>query len=129
MEFNFFDDAITAHLNWKRRLRERLAGRPWSLTTAEASEDRRCDLGQWLFGEGGRFANLAAHRRLVVAHARFHEEAAKILLSIEAGKLEEADNMLVADGPFSDSSAEVVAAIGQLRVDIDRLIQGLDPAA
>lgn len=129
MEFNFFDDAIAAHLNWKRRLRDCLDGRPLSVTSAQAAQDGKCDLGKWLFGEGSRFANLASYRRLVEQHARFHGEAAKILLSIEKGNLDEAEDMLLTDGPFSESSAEVVAAIGQLRADIDRLIQGLDPTA
>lgn len=128
MGLNFFDDAIAAHLSWKRSLRDCLdSGKP-PMSVDRAEYDRLCELGKWLFGEGSRFSNLVSYQRLAEQHARFHREAAKILVLIEAGNLEAAEDLVFGDGAFSESSAEVVAAIGQLRADVDTLIQGGKPA-
>lgn len=124
MAFNFFDEAIAAHLDWKRRLRDCLDRGEECPGSSEALNDGLCDLGHWLFGEGSRYANLPAYGELLQEHGRFHLESAKILLLVEAGKLEEAERLLLEDGPFLDSSAAVVGAIGRLRADIDKLIQG-----
>lgn len=120
--FNFFDEAIAVHLNWKRHLRDCLDGSAKCPNAEQAANDSLCDLGRWLFGEGSQFANLPAYEELRQHHARFHQESAKILRLIADGKLEEAEQMLLDDGPFLESSAEVVGAIGRLRSDIDKLI-------
>jgi len=124
MAFNFFDEAIAAHLDWKRRLRDCLDRGETCPRSDQAVNDGLCDLGHWLFNEGSRYANLPAYGELLMQHGRFHLESAKILLLIEAGKLDAAEHMLLDDGPFLESSAEVVGAIGRLRADIDKLIQG-----
>lgn len=124
MAFNFFDEAIAAHLDWKRRLRSCLDGSGTCPRSDQAVNDGLCELGKWLFGEGRQYANLPSYGELLQQHARFHVESAKILLLIEADRFEEAEQMLLADGPFLESSAEVVGAIGRLRADIDKLVLG-----
>ena len=67
-----FDEAIQAHAAWKVKLSAYLYKCDGSLKSADVRVDNRCPLGQWLHGEGKKYASLAEYQTLIKEHARFH---------------------------------------------------------
>src|SRR3972149_4878457 len=109
-----FDDAIRAHVDWKLRLRMFLADQGERLSSDVAGRDNACELGQWLYGEGTKYAADHSYAELKVAHARFHKVAAEVLRAAEGGDKRGAEARLEA-AEYSKSSSAVVAAIIKMR--------------
>lgn len=109
-----FQDAIDAHLDWKRRLINTVAG--WSsdvLPRNHVETEHDCRLGQWLDGAGARrFGGIPSFGQLVRHHQEFHRTALRIIELAEGGKVTEAEDLL--NGPFRESSSEVVALLRYL---------------
>ena len=69
-----FDGAIRAHSNWMLRLFGYCKGTSREKLNPETiQKDNVCDLGQWLHGEGQKFAADPEFSGLLQAHAAFHE--------------------------------------------------------
>lgn len=116
----FFDDAIIVHLDWKHRLRDLIKGDRDALDSDSVRNDRNCELGKWIYGEGAEFAGLFSYQDLVKIHAAFHHCAADVIQAVQEKNMEKAEELMNMDGPFSDASAETVGAIGRLRSEIER---------
>jgi methyl-accepting chemotaxis protein len=116
---NFFDDAVTAHIAWKGRLRRLVDGEGPLPDPAVVADDHRCELGRWIFGQGHVYAGLPAYGELCDVHARFHRCAAAVVDAIAHGDMDRADSMIQPDADFAETSAETVIAIGALRVQIE----------
>lgn len=88
--------AIEAHLKWKERLEQALAGSAGeSLEVGHVAADDRCVLGQWLHGEARqRFAQHPEYHDLVRSHADFHLMAGDILCDAHDGRKEAAQEKL-----------------------------------
>ena len=114
-----FDEAITAHSQWKIRLQGVIAGDGReTLDPQVVGLDNKCPLGQWIHGDAKQHAALAEYAELVREHAAMHQCAAKVLRMVEAGKREEAKK-LVDGGEFHDASIKTINAIRHLRKKVE----------
>ncbi len=106
-----FDQAVGTHSRWKRRLRRYLAKQDGSLHPAEVSLDYKCELGQWIYGEGARYSSFPEYTKLKYEHARFHGVAAELVRKANSGELIAAEAEPCSSSDFSTSSSAVVIAI------------------
>lgn len=110
-----FDEAITAHSQWKIRLQGVVAGTSKeNLDPGVVGLDNKCILGQWIHGEARQFAHHPEYSKLVSEHAAFHQCAADVLRTITAGKAEQAKAM-IDNGAFHEASIRTINAIRHLR--------------
>lgn len=69
------DSAVSAHTEWKTRLRSAATSQR-QLDAATISKDNCRPLGQWLHGEAKqKYGRLGSCKESVGAHAAFHREA------------------------------------------------------
>lgn len=115
-----FDEAIVSHLKWKIRLRNFLDGRGEPIDSGTAAKDDACELGQWIHGEGQRFADSAPYQELVKKHTQFHLQAAEVVRKIESGDKPGAESLLATGREFSAASKDIVGAIMQLEQEVAR---------
>jgi len=109
------DMALAAHQNWKLRLKAYLNGSSNEDLSAETiCFDDRCDLGQWIYGNGkaklGRYPGFTA---LMGHHKMFHYAASNVVALAAAGKKDDALQML--EGQFQSFSRSVVTELETLR--------------
>lgn len=109
-----FTQAIDAHGKWKIRLRMFVHGSGEKLDANQVGHDDQCELGQWIHGEGAKFAKSPQFQQLVAEHAAFHRCAAKVVRSALAGQKAEALALLADGGEFSRCSQQTVMAIQTL---------------
>ncbi|SRR5581483_149889 len=109
-----FDDAISAHVQWKVRLRVHISeGGEAKLDSDEIEHDDRCDLGRWIHGEGTRYEADDAYAKLLDEHRMFHRVAAAVVRHANAGNRAAALNLL--DVEFTKHSFAVIAAINNIK--------------
>ena len=106
-----FDEAIQAHSAWKLKLSTYLRKPDGSINSAILRPDNKCTLGQWLHGEGRKFANVPEYKKLVTEHARFHRAAAAVVDKANAGQSTSEDTALGGKSEFGAASSSVVALI------------------
>ena len=110
-----FEEAITAHSQWKIRLQGVIAGTVKDLPDPQVvGVDNKCPLGQWIHGEAKAFAKLPEYGELVKEHAEFHRCAAEVLRTFAAGQADLAKTM-VDTGDFHAVSLRTINAIRHLR--------------
>jgi len=108
-------NAIAAHEEWKTTFRNAIVGSA-TLDVVTISADGWCDFGQWLCGEGKRlFGDLPIYSQCVEVHRQFHVEAGKIADAINAKNFVDANCMLAADTPFSNTSNALAQSILRLK--------------
>ena len=113
-----FDEAITAHSQWRIRLQSVIAGTSKEdLDPAVVCRDDKCALGQWIYGEAKIYVNLLEYDTLKISHAEFHQSAAQVLRLSAAGKLAEA-TAIMKEGAFHQASLRTITAIRKLRLRI-----------
>ena len=117
---SFFDDAITVHLEWKRRLHDFIKGNKEAPDSDIVRSDKHCELGKWIYSEGLQFSDFPAYQELVKEHAAFHQCAADVIQAVQEKNLDKAETLMVMDGQFSNASSETVGTIGRLRSEIER---------
>jgi methyl-accepting chemotaxis protein len=110
-----FDEALTAHTNWKMKLSSYLRKPDGTLHPQEIEPDNKCDLGKWIVGEGAKFSALPTFRSLKAEHARFHKAAADIVRRADSGAKIADEMALGADSEFGHASRGVVQAIMSMR--------------
>jgi methyl-accepting chemotaxis protein len=109
--------AVVKHSEWKIKFVKAMASKE-KLDALTISRDNCCELGKWLHGEAkGKYAALPGYRACVAGHATFHVEAAKVAMSINAGRFEEASGMMNAGKPYAKASSAVGSAIMQLKTE------------
>ena len=110
---DFLDRAVQAHTLWRARLRAALDSGELPDAAATAHDDR-CELGQWIHGDGRALARQPEYEQTRTSHAAFHKCAAEVIRLIAAGKkqaaLEELDR-----GEYARTSREVILALGRLK--------------
>jgi methyl-accepting chemotaxis protein len=115
-----FDDAVSAHVKWRWRLKEFVGGRGEQLTSAAVGRADQCELGKWIAGEGRHHATnpefVAAQR----THAAFHRCAAEVVRAAETGDKHRAEAMLAPRGAFEKASMDTISALRHLQ----RVIKG-----
>jgi hypothetical protein len=114
-----FDQAISAHVRWKGKLKEYLAKPNGSLSPAAVALDNKCDLGKWIAEEGAKHANLAEFQAVRSEHARFHKIAADIVHRADSGQKLTEEVVLGSKSEFAGASARVVNAIVALKGKVE----------
>lgn len=114
-----FDDAVKAHTFWKVTLRWLVNGRR-GLDEEMAHDDRACELGAWIHGEGSRYAQFPAFAEMVSEHAEFHRLAGEVARLTLTGDTAAADRMLAPDGEFSRASDRTISAIFRLQAQVEK---------
>ena len=110
-----FDDAITAHSQWRIRLQGAIAGTNQDVLDPKVvGADDQCVLGRWIYGEAKRYADQPDYQALVLEHRAFHKCAGSVLELVSAGRKEEA-KASVGTGAFFDASIQTINAIRRLR--------------
>lgn len=86
---------INAHVMWKLRLQKLLDGTSEEkLDPAVIGLDNRCALGQWIYGDGQAYRDADTFEEVRLMHADFHRFAAEVVSLHQAGKTEEATELL-----------------------------------
>lgn len=102
-----FDSAIEAHRQWKVRLRQAMSQKT-QLDASTICRDDRCPLGQWLHSTGRqRWGTRPLFSKLVETHAQFHRTAGAVAQVINAGRYEDAQQLIDAGSDFAKASTEV----------------------
>ena len=116
-----FDDAITAHSQWKIRLQGVINGSNKEVLDPQViAQDDRCAMGQWIHGEARRqYGSLPEFAALVKQHAEFHQHAAEVLRMVLQGQADKARACLETGGSFTESSIRTITAIRQLRRKVE----------
>jgi|SRR5579864_3631198 len=110
-----FDQAIGAHGAWKLKLSVYLRKHDGSLKSQEASQDNKCELGQWIYGEGKKYSTLPEYAALKNEHGRFHKAAAAVIEKADAGQSVSDETALGAKSEFGTASSAVVLAIMNMK--------------
>lgn len=108
-----FDDAMVAHMRWKFRLTDYVAGKSAErLDPKVVCRDDHCELGKWIHGEAANRADpdLEELRR---EHAAFHTHASGVIEAFIATKRLEAETILA--GPYTVASTKVIMLIKRIR--------------
>jgi len=107
--------AIDAHLKWKERLHDHIAGKGGEDFDANSiARDDLCALGVWINGEGARdHGDAPGFETLRQTHTRFHASAGKVIALAKVGRRDEALTMLE-EGEYAQASDEVTAALVDL---------------
>jgi hypothetical protein len=114
LEMNF-DQAISAHVQWKSKLAAYLNHPDHSLNAADIAKDDRCDLGKWLRGEGQKYASSPEFKKLVADHTHFHSAAAAIVKKADAGLRVSEEVALGATSEYASASNAVVTSLMHMR--------------
>ena len=101
-----FDEAIQAHVLWKMKLGDYLRNPDGSLKSQDIQVDNKCELGQWLHSDGSKWNFLPEYSNLLFEHARFHEEAAKVVENVDSGQDVSEETVLGGNSAFSVASAK-----------------------
>jgi len=110
-----FDDAITAHSAWKLKLTSYLKHPDGSLKVEDIQSDSKCNLGQWIHGEGTKWASSPHYTELKAEHARFHKAAASVVRKADSGQAVAEEVALGAKSDFANASSAVVSAIMHMK--------------
>ena len=106
-----FDDAIMSHSEWKMKLTKYIKHPDHSLKSAEVAGDAKCALGQWINGEGKKFAAIPEFSKLKNEHQHFHKAAAAVIAKADSGQDQSAEVALGAKSEYAAASAAVVSAL------------------
>lgn len=108
--------AISTHQDYKLRLSLFVINGAGEVPNPDTcGRDDRCELGQWILGEGAeRFGTTVEHASLKAIHTQFHRGAAAVIRAILGGDREGAQKALERD--LFPLSTEVVVAINRIKV-------------
>jgi methyl-accepting chemotaxis protein len=105
-----FEEAKQAHIKWKTRLVDYIAGRSKEhLEVEKVCRDDQCPLGGWIYGRAQKHAHTKEYKELKTAHAEFHESVGHIVRCVHEQKQSEAKQLL--GGEFSKTSKRTINAI------------------
>lgn len=110
-----FDEAIQAHSSWKMKLATYLKKPDGSIKAIEIQVDNKCQLGQWIHGEGAKHSSLPEYQTLKTEHAKFHKAAAEVVKKADAGQSITEEIALGAKSDFASASNSVVSAIMMMK--------------
>ena len=104
-------DALLAHAEWKRRLRDAVVRGHCEQAADDVGRDDLCDLGRWLHSLPIETRVDPNFEEIVELHARFHREAAVVVQFLEQGRTDDARDAMDSDSPFSQVSEEMVGVL------------------
>lgn len=105
MDTGEINKALAAHGIWKVRLHEAIMSGASNFDPEIVSQDQECEFGKWLYSILPRDRSPEFWPQARDLHARFHQEAGRILKLALAGKSDEA-HLLIMDlrGEFVSTS-------------------------
>lgn len=106
-----FSEAIKAHSAWKLKLSGYIRNPDKSLNHDHVCKDNQCDLGKWIYGQGGAYSSYPEFHTLKTEHARFHKAAGEIVRKANDGINVTEEIALGASSEFASASTAVVTAI------------------
>ncbi|GKT11203.1 MAG: methyl-accepting chemotaxis protein [Thiomicrorhabdus sp.] len=83
-----FADAKMKHISWMTKLEQLLVGQKSEVTYESARKSDACPLGQWLYGDGQKYSNLASMQKLVEVHTEFHTAVGRVVDAYQLGDKE-----------------------------------------
>ncbi len=108
-----FGTAREAHLAWKHRLADFLAGKS-TLTQSQAVSHHDCVLGKWYDGEGRKkYGDMAQFRAIEEPHAALHAAIRNIVQLKQDGNTTEAQRLYQTVEPISERIVEMLNALEQ----------------
>ncbi|NOU40191.1 MAG: chemotaxis protein [Methylotenera sp.] len=108
-----FDEAKQAHIKWKNRLVDYIAGRSKEhLEVDKVCRDDQCSLGGWIYGGAQKHAHTHEYKELKTAHAEFHQSVGHIVQSVQNQDQATAKRLL--GGEFSKTSKRTISAIDSI---------------
>jgi len=110
--------AIHSHAAWTARLIAYLAKPNRSLDPGKLEGHGRCELGQWIQEQGGKFAADAAFADLKREHENFHRAAAEVVRRASSGKAVSARISLGAQSAYASALFKMEQALFQLNENI-----------
>ena len=111
-----FEDAISAHVNWKMKLQVYLRKPDKSLDPAKIESDCNCDLGKWINADGAKYAADPKFIKLKADHTKFHKAAAAIVRKADAGQSVTEDVALGSKSEFAQLSQSVVSVLMDMKM-------------
>ncbi|MFN4277837.1 MAG: methyl-accepting chemotaxis protein [Ferrovibrio sp.] len=108
------DKAVSAHAQWKNRLRVAVETRQSDITPDHACKDNLCQFGKWLYGDAlgiSRAEKGADYEAIRHMHAEFHVQAAETLKKALAGDRAGYDVDTAPTGRFHIISTELTQAL------------------
>jgi len=105
------EKGIAAHAAWKARLRAAIKSGKFEVPVATVSKDNQCEFGKWLYGLSGNEAQTEHFSAVKRLHARFHEEAAKVVTLATSGQTGKAEEAIGVQGDYTKVSAELTHAL------------------
>ena len=112
-----FATARMKHMNWKLKLRSFLDGRE-SLTEAQATSPKDCDLGKWMYSEGmTQYGKYPEMKDLEKAHNELHATVKKIVQAKNGGRATAAEQEYKKIEPISAKIDSLLAALEKKLAD------------
>lgn len=112
-----FDDAKEAHIKWKNRLVDYIAGRSKEyLEVDKVCRDDQCPLGGWIYGHAQKHVHMPEYKELKTAHAEFHHSVGDIVRCVHDQNQTEAKRLL--GGDFSKTSKRTITAISSIEAKV-----------
>lgn len=113
-----FEDAKTAHIKWKTRLVDYVAGRSTEhLEVDKVCRDDQCPLGGWIYGKAQKYVHTAEYKELKAAHAEFHQSVGNVVKCVHDNKQADAKQLL--GGEFSKTSKRTINAIDNIQASVN----------
>lgn len=114
-----FDRVLAAHQQWRITLRNS-ALRGLKVDADRLRRDDCCELGEWIYGAGGRrWSSLAGFQQLIQHHKVFHLEAGKVADKINQGQSQQAQALLDSDAPMIRAGHQVIQSIRAVREAVE----------
>ncbi len=111
-----FEEAITAHVNWKMKLQNYLRKPDKTLDPGKIEGDCNCDLGKWIYADGAKYATDPKFVKLKADHAKFHKAAAAIVRKADSGQAVAEETALGAKSEFATLSQSVVSILMDMKM-------------
>jgi hypothetical protein len=109
--------AIVAHSGWKARLITAVSSGRFDVTTDTVKADDQCAFGKWLYSSELTAAEKATehYRTVKEFHARFHQEAAKVVELATSGQKRKAEEAMVLGSAYNKASHALTEAMVKWR--------------
>lgn len=104
--------AISAHGDWKFKLKRAVANQAEGLDPEQVTLDNQCAFGKWLYSPSTEpLRTEKDYSEVLRLHAVFHQEAAHIVRLCQDARTSEAEKSMRPDSAYSKISAELTTAV------------------
>lgn len=111
------ENVIAMHLNWKERLKNYILGTEKGFNVHHVERDDKCELGNWIYGEGMVNRDNGDFQKLKLEHAKFHKSVAEIIKIIDKGETQIAIDLINdPNSEFNKLSDIIVSQIRELDI-------------